>query len=83
MVVAKIELWPHGVQDKAKPLGVVMIANDGQGDAEHGSYDVALSHAGKYWGKPGAWKSGHIERYRRTLSPYHLVARALAACGIR
>jgi len=83
MVVVKIELWPHGDQKKARDLGSMIICNDRTGTPEECSYNVAISRGGRYWGRPGVWKKGKIEKYRRSLSPYHLVARALAVCGIR
>jgi hypothetical protein len=83
MVVVKIELWPHGKKEEARDLGVLMISNDGTGTAGVCSYDVSIGHGGKYWGKPGAWKRGKVHGFRRQLSPYHLLARALDACGIR
>lgn len=82
MVVVRIELWPGGDREKASPLGVVFIANDATGNEAWGAYDVTLSHAGKFFGRRGAYRRGRVEGFRRTLSPYHLVARALAACGI-
>lgn len=83
MIVVKIELWPLGNQAKARTLGVVNIANDGTGDLEKGNYKVALSHAGKYFGKPGAYKSGEVKGFKRALSPYHLLLRALQACLLK
>lgn len=79
MIVVKIELWPLGDQAQARVIGQARIANDGTGTSELGNYDVALAHAGAYAGKPGVWKRGRVERHRRALSPYHLVARALQA----
>lgn len=29
------------------------------------------------------WKTGSVTNHARNLSPYHLVARVFAACGIR
>lgn len=77
MIVVKIELWPHGLRAKAREIGRVVIANDGSGTAESGNYQVALSHAGIYGDKPGAWKSGTVTGHRRNLSPYHLVRAAI------
>lgn len=82
MVVVKIEMWPHGDETKAFPIGQMNIANDGTGDVAVGQYEVELLHAGSYFGKPGAWKSAKGFKYLRRLSPYHLVAAALKACGI-
>jgi len=83
MVVVKIEIWPHGEQKNARDLGSIIICNDGTGSKDLGSYNIAVSHGGRYWGKPGVWKSGRLKNYRRSLSPYHLIAKALAVCGIR
>jgi hypothetical protein len=41
MLVVKIELWPHGVQSKAKELFRVFIANDCTGTSKAGNYSVA------------------------------------------
>lgn len=83
MVVVKIELWPHGNRFQARPLGMIRIHNDGTGDAYHRNYGVDLSHSGRHWGRPGCWRSSRLLNHPRNLSPYHLVARALAACRIK
>lgn len=81
MVVVKIELWPHGDYMKAKQIGEVKIAlTEATPTGSHGSYEVELSHAGRYWGRPGVWKYGQLKNHVRELSPYHLVMRAIAAC---
>jgi len=80
MVVCKIEIWPHGDQSKARPLGQVVIINDGEGTPERGNYDVALSHGGIFYGRKGAWKTGRVLQHLRKLSPYHLLLSALKAC---
>lgn len=77
MVVVKIELWPKGDESKATPIAIARITNDGTGTAELGNYAVSLSHAGKFFGRPGAWKTGRVLRFNRTWSPYHLVYYAL------
>ncbi len=79
MVVVKIELWPGGDQSKARTLGMAMITNDGSGDVATGSYDVELSHSGRYFGRPGCWRRGEVKNHDRQLSPYHLVLSALRA----
>ena len=80
MVVVSIELWPHGDQKRARPLGVALITNDGTGDKVAGNYEVKLSHSGKYIKKPGAYKTGTVKNHRRSLSVYHLIYKALKAC---
>jgi len=80
MIVASIEIWPHGQQKNGKVIGVCIITNDGTGTAARGNYDVKLGHAGRYIGKPGAYKTGKVHNHLRRLSPYHLLHKALAAC---
>lgn len=38
MLVVKIELWPHGDEDKKETLGTAYIANDATGDRFTGNY---------------------------------------------
>ena len=76
MVKVTIELCN---ETESRLLGIIAIRNDGTGTPDIGNYEVALSHAGKYIGRPGAWKQGHVKGYRRSLSPYHLVKMALEA----
>ena len=80
MIVVRIELWPFGDPEKARLLCICKIVNDLSGDLKHGNYNVELSHAGKYIDKKGVWKTGRIEHHKRSLSPYHLVYKALKAC---
>lgn len=80
MIVVRIELWPFGDHTKKRLLGVATICNDLSGDKKRGNYNVELSHAGKYLQKKkGMWKKGRVENHRRSLSPYHLVYKALKA----
>lgn len=79
MVVVTVELWPFGDETKKRPLGRVEIENDATGDADRGNYVVRLAHAGRFFGKPGWWKTGGVKGFARHLSPYHLLLGALAA----
>jgi len=84
MVVVKIEMWPHGDESKAYPLGKIEIANDGTGDAQSGNYDVTAFHAGIFYGKRREpYKTGRVVGFLRRLSPYALLAKALKAIGER
>lgn len=81
MVVVKIELWPKGDQSAAKQIGeirIALVASTDQGKTA--DYAVELRHAGRFWGRPGNWKTGKLLSHVRELSPYHLVMRAIAAC---
>ena len=82
MVVVSIEIWPHGDQSQSRPIGKIQITNDGSGTRAKGSYWVSVAHGGKYINKKGTWKRGRLTNHPRSLSPYHLVVRALMACGI-
>lgn len=77
MIVVKIELWPHGNPETVREIGRIVIANDGTGTRELGNYNVALAHAGIYSDEPGAWKSGTVTGHKRSLSPYHLISKAI------
>lgn len=78
MVVVRIELWPGGDESKARSLGTATITNNASGNDVNGNYDVALSHSGIYIDRPGVWRTGKVIGHCRDLSPYHLVAKALA-----
>lgn len=79
MMVVKIELWPGGDENLAKPIGEIRIINDATGTGERGNYEVELAHAGKFYGRPGHYKTGNVRGFLRTLSPYHLLQMALNA----
>lgn len=81
MIVVKIELWRRGDETDIVPLGRITIANDGTGTAEYGNYTAEASHAGKYINRPGAFKTGRVVGFLRTLSPYRLLYRVLKAMG--
>ncbi len=73
VVIVTIDLAPMGDDTKTRPLGRIAIANDGTGDKQRGNYVAELSHAGKFYGKPGAWKAARVEGFNREMSPYHLL----------
>ncbi len=76
MIVAKIELWPHGYENEAKEIGRIYIVNDGSGDVMSGNYNVQIEY------EDGKYNKGKIEGHDRTKSVYHLLAKALTACNI-
>lgn len=80
MIIVKIELWPWGFETRKRMLGEIHISNDGTGDRDFGNYDVGVKHGGTYWGKEGYWKEGKVHNHARSLSPYHLVMKALQNC---
>lgn len=88
MIVVRVEMWPQGDKTRAYPLALMTMTNDGTGSKTEGNYDVALSHAGIHYPPKDAppdkvvWKIGRVEGFPRKHSPYHLILRALQACGI-
>lgn len=80
MVVINIELWPLGNKTNKRNLGTIVISNDGTGTTHSGNYNVVLSHSGIYYGKKKEpWKTGKVKGFARSLSPYHLLLKALQA----
>ena len=81
MIVVNIEVWPGGDREKMRYIGTMVIANDGSGDKVRGNYIVSMSHAGIYYGKrKEPWKLGNVKNHLRSLSPYHLVYKAIKSC---
>ena len=83
MIVVKIELWPFGRYKDRREIGRAIIINDGTGDEKLGNYKVEFKHSGIYYGKDGNYKTGKVKGFSRSLSPYHLLARALKGAGIK
>lgn len=83
MIRVTVELDVHGKGKVKRMLAVMVIANDGTGDEEYGNYTYALSHSGKYFYKKSVWKSGRITRFKRSKSPYTLIARCLKNAGFK
>jgi len=88
MLVVKIELWPRGDASRRRVIGRMTITNDGTasdgtGDSQFGNYNVNLGHSGIHADRFGSYRQGKVTNFRRSLSPYHLVARALSACKIK
>ena len=98
MIRCTIEMIPHGIEDKARKLGIVEIANDGTGDRHTGSYKVCLKKSPPWNGALKAkWKSGvfddngedediltgSVEGFsRQKRGPYDLLFKALKSCGL-
>jgi hypothetical protein len=55
MIVVKIELWPSGVEEKAKELARLYIARIGSSTPTRASYDVAIMRRGE---TRSPWRSG-------------------------
>ena len=73
-IVVKLELWPGGDKERARTMGILIIANDGTGTASRGNYDDKLI------GKQAALKGspGRIEDYpKQRKHAWELVRRIL------
>lgn len=80
MIVVKMELWPGGSEEHMRPLGTIVITNDGTGTKVSGNYKAVLSHAGKFWGvRKEPYRTCRVANFARTLSPYRLLCRVLRA----
>ena len=57
-IVVKLELWPGGDKERARTMGILIIANDGTGTASRGNYDYQLlgKQAQDLKGSPGQIK---------------------------
>lgn len=76
MIVVTVEVWPKGDPSKAEKVAVMSVKNDCEGTRNLANYEVLLFERGK----PIA--SGKVDKHDRSLSIYHLVLKALRACGI-
>jgi hypothetical protein len=95
MIRCTIELLPGGAEDRARPIGVVEIANVG-GTAERGNYSVVLKKTPPFKGAlREAWRRGLLKgedddaiaaevvgHHRTKRGSYDLLYRALRACGL-
>lgn len=79
MIVVKIELWPYGMEDRAREIARMIIANDG-GTAELGDYAVQVEAPPPGTPKALRWPSRtvHVRQFKRLTTPiWVLVQRAL------
>ncbi len=79
MIVVKIELWPYGIEDKAREIGRMKITNDAKTTIESkgskGSYDARIMRKGTI---DRVQREGRVENYSRKSYPvWELVRRAL------
>lgn len=87
MIVLKIEMWPHGNEDKKREIGRTYIYNAG-GTAKRGDYEARVCRKGKTKFKledlrsgKGFTRTGRVENYPRlTYNVWRLAIKALRAC---
>jgi len=62
----RIELWPQGDQSKARLMGEAMLANDGAGTPDAGSYKFAIAKSTAMGAKkPGPWRGAVVTGWPR------------------
>jgi hypothetical protein len=82
MIVVKIELWPHGSEERAKEIGRTYITNDGTGTLKRGNYDAWVCRKDNFL-RPtdenaSAVREARVEDYpRQSHNVWRLVRRAL------
>jgi hypothetical protein len=95
MITVKVELWPHGDEERATEIGRMYIANDGSGSVDRGDYIAAVCRRGtdevplEIYGdragpdfddSPKAARAAEIKNYPRlAYNQWRLIARALLA----
>ncbi len=77
MIVVRLELWPHGFEERKRSLGIATLVNDATGDDDTGNYEV---HFGKAPGlsraavddphrlrsvKSAVWRTASVRGFRR------------------
>ena len=77
MLRITVELVPWGDDFLARPIGQMIIGNDGEGTLEMGDYFVKMSH-----GRPdGRVITKEVKGFsRKELDAWHLLQLALEAC---
>lgn len=82
MIQVTVELKSARGAHRDRPLGCLVISNDGTGTALLGNYKYVLSHAGDYFGKrKEPYKTGRVVGFPRRASPYRLIFRCLKDAG--
>lgn len=78
MIVVKIELWPDDPKQDMKPMGEIHIKSEEiSQNKKHGSYHIDVwNHYPKV--STQTWKSGKLEKFKRTNGHFDLVLRAMA-----
>jgi hypothetical protein len=87
MIVLKLEMWPHGNEDKKYEIGRTYIYNSG-GTNKRGDYEARVCRKGKPDFKlddlrsgKGFARRGSITDYPRlSYNVWRLIIRALKAC---
>lgn len=81
MIVVNIEMWPKGDESKKRPIGRIVIINEGSGDVHNGNYNAILEKTAEYAAPENvgkAWKRVTVEGFDRIRrGPYDLLYQVL------
>jgi hypothetical protein len=74
MIRIKIDLVPHGIESKSRPIGQMEIWNDATGDHRRGNYKFRFSR------ERGKERSGELKDFPRlSANVFELIRRCLNA----
>lgn len=73
MLRVTLEVVPFGVEEEAKVIGTMLIANDGTGGYSVGNYAYALT----YTDRPSDVATGTVKNFSRSLGAWSLVKKIL------
>lgn len=81
MIVCLVEYWPRGDRERAQPLGLIEIVNDGSGTRDVGNYRVTCFRPTERGQEQfQVWRSAEVRGFRRLkLGPFALLFLALQA----
>lgn len=60
MIIIKVELWPHGDEERKEEIASAKLWNDGSGDNEIGNYEYTL-----YGKKKTEIQGGFLKGFKR------------------
>lgn len=73
MLRVTIELVPFGVEEEARPIGTMLIANDGTGTPKSGNYAYAYN----FTDRPDVPAKGTVKRFDRSMGAWALLKKIL------
>ena len=84
MIRVTVELVPYGIEEDARVIATMKIANDGirsrLTNGKVGDYNVYVTTVNKRGGKCRDWKTGEVKNFpRKSKNVWYLIKRALDA----
>ena len=75
MLRVTVELVPYGVEEDARVIGTMLIANDGSGNYQYADYAFAYQNDNN----PSVIAKGTVKHHARSLGFWPLIKRVLSA----